>query len=162
MCVAQQMISRCAKSYVMVFYKLWVFFNRVCRNDVHLLQDVWMHFTDIGMGRIVDNSKLMEERTYPSMDSSYVRFRSKLHPYDTSVLADVLWCKRLLICLSHISFGDSSSRRSINILTDLWHLLFQQSLRTEVLFCIPFYGWWCCRYYTGAIHRCCISYRCTG
>ena len=77
-----------ASSYVMVFYTKVMGISAGMVGTMFLVARCLDAFTDIGMGRIVDN----------------------------------------------ISFGDLSSIHPSIFLTDLWHLLFQQSLRTEVLF----------------------------
>ena len=80
------------------------------------LQDVWMHLVDIGMGRIVDNSKSIQERTHPSVDSAYVRICCTGINHDVPVISGrCTACAKLVTCSSLTFYGDPFSGTSVNI-----------------------------------------------
>ena len=75
-----------ASTYVMVFYTKVMGISAAMVGTMFLIARCIDAFTDIGMGRIVDNSKPTKNGRIRPMDSSYVRICCTCIIYDVSVI----------------------------------------------------------------------------
>ena len=123
-----------ASSYVMVFYTKVMGISAGMVGTMFLVARCLDAFTDIGMGRIVDNSKPTKNgriRPWILRMCAFVALASFMM-YQSFLVDASYGAKVAYMFITYILWG-SIFYTSI-FLTDLWHLLFQQSLRTEVLF----------------------------
>lgn len=124
-----------ASTYVMVFYTKVMGISAAMVGTMFLIARCIDAFTDIGMGRIVDNSKPTKNgriRPWILRMCGFVALASFM--MYQSFLVDASYGAKVAYMLLHISSGVLFSIHLSIFLTVQWHLLFQVTQRTEVRF----------------------------